>query len=264
MSVFIIVQMFSFSSLFTTKSNSEDYEEIFLRCLLFDNELFKIYQTSSRDFVNNIKMWACQRDLNISHVKNLEQSIVERGYLLGTFKVIRDKNGKTRLIDGQHRVTALQNIMDNDSKFDCDSIIELYEVESFEDEEATKLFLDANNTLNITKKDMNLDVQNVLRHFVKEYPLIFVDVKEGARCNRPRINKRIFVGKLRDLVIHYEPEKIINTITDYNKKVGRLSKEVLIRKCGTYSDRMYDIAKENGCYLGLIPDCNWIDDLDFL
>ena len=54
--------------------------------------------------------------------------------------------------DGQHRVTALQNIMYNDAKFDCDSIIELYEVESFEDEEATKLFLDANNTLNIIKK----------------------------------------------------------------------------------------------------------------
>lgn len=267
--------MFSISNLFTKKINSKDVEdvedfeelkeneeEIYLRFLLFNNELFKIYKTSSRDFVNNIKMWACQRDLNISHVKNLELSILERGYLLGTFKVIRNKNGEIRLIDGQHRVTALQNIMDNDAKFDCDSIIELYDVESFEDEEATKLFLDANNTLNITKKDTTLDLQNVLRYFVKEYPAIIIDVKEGSRCNRPRINKRLFAGKLRELVINYDCEKIIKAISDYNKKLGRISKEILIRKCGKYSDKMYDVAKENGCYLGLLPDFNWIDELD--
>ena len=266
--------MFSISNLFTkNKINSKDLpdleelkenEEIYLRFLLFDNELFKIYRTSSRDFVNNIKMWACQRDLNISHVKNLELSILDRGYLLGTFKVIRNKNGEIRLIDGQHRVTALQNIMDHDAKFDCDSIIELYEVESFEDEEATKLFLDANNTLNITKKDTNLDLQKVLRYFVKEYPGIIVDVKEGSRCNRPRINKRLLAGKLRELVINYDCEKIIKAISEYNKKLGRVSKEMLIRKCGTYSDNMYDIAKENGCFLGLVPDFKWIDELDLL
>ena len=245
------------------EDNLED-EEVYLRFLLFNNELFKIYRTSSRDFVNNIKMWACQRDLNLSHVKNLELSILDRGYLLGTFKVIRNKNGEIRLIDGQHRVTALQNIMDKDAKFDCDSIIELYEVGSFEDEEATKLFLDANNTLNITKKDTNLELQSVLRHFVKEYPGIIVDVKEGCRCNRPRINKRLLAGKLKELVINYDSDKIIKAIEDHNKKLGRVSKEILIRKCGTYSDKMYDFAKENGCFLGLVPDFNWIDDLDLI
>lgn len=255
--------MFSISNLFSkNKIDVEEREEIYLRFLLFDNELFKIYKTSSRDFVNNIKMWACQRDLNISHVKNLELSIIERGYLLGTFKVIRNKNGEIRLIDGQHRVTALQNIMDNDAKFDCDSIIELYEVESFEDEEATKLFLDANNTLNITKKDTNLDLQKVLRHFVKEYPGIIVDVKEGVTDHE--LTKRLLAGKLRELVINYDCEKIIKSISEYNKKLGRVSKEMLIRKCGTYSDNMYDIAKENGCFLGLVPDFKWIDELDLL
>jgi len=196
--------MFSISNLFSkNKINSkqldkeeqeeqEEQEELYLRCLLFDNDLFKIYKTSSRDFVNNIKMWA------------------------------------------------------------------------FEDEEATKLFLDANNTLNITKKDTNLELQSVLRHFVKEYPGIIVDVKEGSRCNRPRINKRLLAGKLRDLVINYDCEKIIKAISDYNKKLGRISREMLIRKCGSYSDNMYDIAKENGCYLGLVPDFKWVDELDLL
>lgn len=59
--------MFSISNLFSkNKIDVEEplqQEELYLRFLLFDNELFKIYKTSSRDFVNNIKMWACQRDL---------------------------------------------------------------------------------------------------------------------------------------------------------------------------------------------------------
>jgi hypothetical protein len=59
----------------------------------------------------------------------------------------------------------------------------LRQVESFEDEEATKLFLDANNTLNITNKDTNLDLQKVLRHFVKEYPGIIVDVTDHELTN---------------------------------------------------------------------------------
>ena len=59
------------------ESEEESQEESgYLRKLLFENKLFKIYQTSSREFVNNIKMWACQRDLNTLHVKNLAQSIL--------------------------------------------------------------------------------------------------------------------------------------------------------------------------------------------
>jgi hypothetical protein len=225
-----------------SEEESEYTEHMFLRKLLFENKLFKIYQTSSREFVNNIKMWACQRDLNDLHVKNLEQSILDRGYLLGTFKVIRDKNLDIRLIDGQHRVSALQNIMDTNSKFDCDSIIELYEVDSFENEESIKLFFDANNTLNINGTDTtNSNLQRVLQHFVNEYPGIFVDVKEGKRCNRPRINKRIFVTKLKQLILEYDQETIIKTISEYNKKMGRFSNEVLIRKCGSYSTKMYDV-----------------------
>jgi hypothetical protein len=247
------------------ESEEESQEESgYLRKLLFENKLFKIYQTSSREFVNNIKMWACQRDLNTLHVKNLAQSILDRGYLLGTFKVIRDKNFDIRLIDGQHRVAALQNIMNDNAKFDCDSIIELYEVDSFENEESIKLFFDANNTLNINGKDTtNSNLQRVLHHFVNEYPGIIIDVKEGKRCNRPRINKRIFVTKLKQLILDYDEETIIKTITEYNKKMGRFSNEILRAKCGSYSSKMYDVAKENGCFLGLIPDFGWIEDLEF-
>ena len=49
--------------MFSINLFSKSQESGYLRKVLFENKLFKIYQTSSREFVNNIKMWACQRDL---------------------------------------------------------------------------------------------------------------------------------------------------------------------------------------------------------
>ena len=62
--------------MFSINLFSKSQESGYLRKVLFENKLFKIYQTSSREFVNNIKMWACQRDLNTLHVKNLVKSIL--------------------------------------------------------------------------------------------------------------------------------------------------------------------------------------------
>ncbi len=45
--------------------------------------------------------------------------------------------------------------------------------------------------------------------------------------------------------------------------MGRFSNEILRAKRGSYSSKMYDVAKENGCFLGLIPDFGWIEDLEF-
>jgi hypothetical protein len=48
-------------------------------------------------------------------------------------------------------------------KFNCDIIIELYEVESFEDEEAVNLFIDANCNLNMLNNNTNSTVQKINR-----------------------------------------------------------------------------------------------------
>ena len=80
--------------------------------MLFDNGRFKIYEADIRDFINNIIMWSCQRDLNKEHIITLKHSIIEREYVIGTFKAIRNAQGDVRCIDGQHRIQALKEIME--------------------------------------------------------------------------------------------------------------------------------------------------------
>lgn len=40
-----------------------------------------------------------------------------------------------------------------------------------------------------------------------------------------------------------------------------MTKDVLVKN--NISDTMLETAKISGCYLGLIPDCNWVDKLKF-
>ena len=240
---------------------NDDEDEDFLGTLLFDNEKFKIY-TTDRDFVNNIRMWACQRDLNPEHVLTLRESIVSRGYMIGTFKVIRNIQGETRCIDGQHRIEAMKQIMQRDSKFNCDIIVEVYDVEEFESEEATKLFVDANCVLNMIGLEPNAMIQRIIKELNREYPDVIIDVLEGKRCNRPRINKRTLVTKLRELVMNYDESVIIHSIKDLNNRMGMWNATVRNKKCGGTSRKILDAVKENGCYMGLMRDCTWVNELN--
>jgi hypothetical protein len=101
-----------------TYDSDSDEEDIisdnFLKSLLFDNGKFKLYNCDTRDFINNIILWSSQRELNKDHVKTLKKSILNRRYLIGTMKTIRDKSGNIRCIDGQHRIQALKELMQVD------------------------------------------------------------------------------------------------------------------------------------------------------
>jgi len=243
--------------------NYSESETFYLINKIYDSPYFSVFNVDGRDFVNNIKMWACQRKLNKDHVLDLKQSIMERKYLLGTFKIIRNKLKEARCIDGQHRIKALQEIINNDSKFNCDILIEVYDVESFEDPKATHLFIDVNNTLNVTGDiTINYSIQNILKKLMNVWDDIIIDVSDGKRCNRPRINKKQLVEKMRHLVINYEEDIIINTILDLNNNMGTWCREILLSKCGKVSTSLYNKSKKSGCYLGLIKDCDWINIIE--
>jgi hypothetical protein len=229
------------------ESTEEEFiESFYLKHQIYKSQYFSIYRVDGRDFINNISMWACQRQLNQQHVDNLELSIIKRNYLLGTFKVIRNNLKQIRCIDGQHRIKALQQIMDKNAKYNCEIIVEVYDVESFEDQKANGLFIDVNNTLNVTgDMAVNYIVQNIIKKLLEKWVDIIIDIPEGKRCNRPRINKR--------------EDIIIKNIIELNNNMGRWSREMLITKCGKINNSLYEKAKKSGCYLGLIKNCNWID-----
>ena len=243
------------------ESTEEEFiESFYLKHQIYKSQYFSIYRVDGRDFINNISMWACQRQLNQQHVDNLELSIIKRNYLLGTFKVIRNNLKQIRCIDGQHRIKALQQIMDKNAKYNCEIIVEVYDVESFEDKKANGLFIDVNNTLNVTgDMAVNYVVQNIIKKLLEKWVDIIIDIPESKRCNRPRINKRQLVEKLKKIVTNYDEDIITKNIIELNNNMGRWSREMLITKCGKINNSLYEKAKKSGCYLGLIKNCNWID-----
>ena len=264
--------MFSFFSTQETKyssdeealestSEEDEIDNTWLGEIIFENNIFKMYATD-RDFVNNIKLWSCQRDLNKEHVNILSNSISKRNYTIGTFKLLEDSNNNIRCIDGQHRIAALKKIIQNDSKFNCDLFLEIYKVNNFESEEATDLFLDANCNLNMIDKRPNISLCNVLKYFETEYPGILNNVKEGKRVNRPRIDKKMFIEVIKKLNIDYTDKDIITNLTILNNDIGVWNDKILLSKCGKISVKQKQFSKDKGCFIGLFKNCSWVQTLE--
>ena len=92
---------------------------------MYEDDNVKYYSSDIRDFIPNIKLWSSQRSINFKHVEELVKCLKKKNHFIGTFKLISDKENNIRLIDGQHRFEAIKKIMENDSSFNMNIIIEL-------------------------------------------------------------------------------------------------------------------------------------------
>ena len=243
------------------ESDADESVNILGQSLYFDGNV-EYFLSPARDFILNVIPWSCQRGLNQDHVNTLCVSIKRRGNIIGTFKVIRNVDGEIRCIDGQHRTEALKKIMENDSKFNCSILVEVYDVEDFESDEANEFFKDANCVLNMVNCNPNTIIQSILKKLDIEYPGMFVDVKEGQRCNRPRINRKLFVTHMNKMVMNYDEDIIIDCIKRLNNKIGMWSNVVRDKKIGKCSTKMIEKVKDTGFYIGLYSDFRWVDELE--
>lgn len=134
--------------------DSEEENVDFLGTLLFENQNVKFYLTQAKIFANKIEIWAGQRPLNLEHIKSLARQFTQQEHAMGTLKVVRSSDGRVRLLDGQHRIYAIKEILKIQPNFDCDLFIELYETDRLESSITLRLFEKANNVLNVKPEDM--------------------------------------------------------------------------------------------------------------
>ena len=243
------------------ESEADESVNILGQSLYFDGNV-EYFLSPARDFILNVLPWSCQRGLNEDHVNSLVESIKRRKTIIGTFKVIRNQEQEIRCIDGQHRTEALKKIMENDAKFNCSILVEVYEVEGFESEEANEYFKDANCVLNMVNCNPNTIVQSVLKKLDVEYPGMFVDKKEGQRCNRPYIKRKNFVLQMNKFVMNYDEDVIVECIKRLNNKIGMWSIDVRDKKVGKFRPTTLDKVKKSGFYIGLYSDFKWVDELE--
>lgn len=100
-----------------THEDSEDEKEDFIGTKLYSNGNKSLFSTDARSFVRKVKTWVFNRSLNEEHVKALKKEILksETPDLMGTFKLVVSNNN-LRIIDGQHRLVALSEIIESDDR----------------------------------------------------------------------------------------------------------------------------------------------------
>jgi hypothetical protein len=237
-------------------SEGENQTDI-LGNLIFENAHVKLYVTRAKKFVTTVKVWIGQRPLNRDHVMKLAKEFTKQGHVMGTFKVVRSEDGKIQLLDGQHRVSAINEILKLQPEFNCDLIIELYETDRLESNSTLKLFEKANNVLNVKPEDIShKSALSVVDKLSSQFKLVFKDVEDGKRCIRPYIDKRKLFEKLKKAFEDHDIDedslyRQIMERNEYNKKN--------LQDVADLARSSIDKCKVSGCYLGL--EKYWMEEI---
>lgn len=130
--------------------------------------------------------------------------------------------------------------------------MELYETDRLESSQTHRLFENANNVLNVQPEDKaNKNALYVIDRLSNQFEGMLKD----GKCNRPSVNKRILFEKLKKAFKQFdiEEDSMYEKIIDCNKQLKQMETdlgELNKQKC-----------KKSDCYLGIIKDCLWFDDL---
>lgn len=229
----------------------------FLRDFIYEDDHVKFYSTDARDFVNNTTNYFGQRDLNETHVNNLVQNVLKTNHFVGTIKIVRDKNDKLRMIDGQHRFEALKRIMKINSKFNINLIIELYDTDLITSDKTISLYNSANNVLNVNVEDLSsINAHKTIKKLDEKFPRMIMDIKDGTRCNRPRMCKKELYQDLKNIFINNDvtSDFLTNRILQENNEAGLLPRSSF----KNVSQSTYNKAKESGFYIGLYKNIRFL------
>ena len=155
-----------------------------------ENIVVSYYFLSIRDVAPHLSSWCFNRKMADQHKNNIKKDLLSQAnpHLLGSIQVIRDKKLNCRIINGQHRLSVIQEIIKEDIDFnfqmnlmfevyDCniEDIDDLSDVEMHKNIEA--IFKIANNSLNM-KPEQDHDI--LCKHIVI------------AMMNDPLLKKGIF------------------------------------------------------------------------
>lgn len=192
----------------------------------FDSILTSLYKFDAKTVCDKISTWAFNRKLNAEHVEKIYQGLKNshNPSLMGTLKVIRDDKGRFQVIDGQHRVQAMQRYFSETANKQWNVYLEIYHVKTINSPVVFELFRIANNNLNMTTEDdVNMFIANVVDAMVADEVLgKGVIDNDDKRVNRPRIAKKTMYELMKDNIrahdTHLSVEEIVKRIKKLNQE----------------------------------------------
>lgn len=196
-----------------------------------------------------------QRELDEKRVEKLYRNINEKSVFPGVLIVCRSYSGNYWLIDGHHRYRAYQKLYE-EKKLDLKIAIQFIEVRDAK--EAHRIFEVANDSKPIPKMPVGIslkDPQEVANYLYTTYPQIF---SPSRACHRPHLNKEMIIERIGRLLSKHPNlttatiiEKIVVLNNRYRTKLNLPENSVAYAKA----------VKKGGCFLGLVPKCNWVDEI---
>lgn len=258
------------------EDESEDEIEIenesFLGEVKYSNGDMSINVVDARKFVISNKNWIFNREVNNEHVSNLKRELLKANspHLIGTFKLVVEKKSSplvARIIDGQHRFMAIQQIMDTDTKFNLDIVLEVYYVNDINGPDVWLLFQKANNVLNVQEVDKIVssasyivtELSNKFSHNIRE------PKGKTGRINFPSINSRLLFEKLKksDIFDYKSKEEVFNLIIEKNLELSKKDVKDYITIFGKEKfEKAYKKCYKDGCYLGLNEKFTWFNEIE--
>lgn len=177
---------------------------------------------------------------------------------MGTIQVVRDMKKQIRVINGQHRLKAIEDVIRDDIDMICSFKImfEVYDININDLEDVTEdhseietLFKTANHTLNF---DLSDDINIVCREIVinaKRDKILgngIVDKKEGT-VHKPKITMKDFYEILKKSYPHggweLETLLVVNKLKQINVHISMMSNKELFGRDNPSEKKLKQLQK---------------------
>lgn len=219
----------------TPMSLEDDGHKNLIKKIVFQNTTFELYICDARSLLRHVDNWSFNRCVRHHHVKSIVDDLkcMRYPHLLGSIKIVRNSHHKQqlRIIDGQHRLLAIRQIMEQDEfmTWNMDVIVEIYEVENINyGNDVFDLYIKANKNMNVEPEDsLDMEIVNIVNALCQDKILSMgiIDKQDGS-VYRPRISKKELYENFKS---HYKPlekmrlEHVVARVKEINRKIGLMS-----------------------------------------
>lgn len=245
-----------------------------------DDVVVSYHFLSIRDVAQYLSSWCFNRKLEEAHKDAIKAELFKNDnpHLMGTVQLVRDKKLNCRILNGQHRIKAIQEIIkeDIDMKFQMNVMFEVYDVniEDIDDlgsshQLVETMFKIANNSLNIKpEQDHDLLCKKIVVAMMNDNVLKkgIVDKTNGT-VHKPRILAKHLFESFKSFLqpnITLSVPEILIRIKQINVDISTMPFVKLFGRQTPAQQKIkqFEKAKEIGFFLNLngkmSPDV-WMD-----
>jgi hypothetical protein len=275
-----------FSAFFGSKKELKDVEEleeekdlseIFINPIESQHHI-SYYFIECRKIGRYLSSWCFNRKIDIEHKEKIKKDLKNQKnyHLMGTIQLIRDLKKQIRVVNGQHRLKAIEEILidDIDNKFTMKIMFELYDLSIIdlcdpsdkEQELIEEVFETANKSLAMKFDNNHHDIfcKEIMKKLCKDNVLKNGIVDTDGKVYKSRISKKEFFEKIKEYLncnLGLSSDQIIIRMKQINSQIKMMDNITLFGR----DKPSQGFAHEHGFYLNIddyyaCPE-KWLKDI---